>query len=45
MANPAPQRPAGRVAALEIDESEEFEDITLLLEAEQRQQRGSWWAR
>ncbi len=33
-----------RPAALEIDE-EEFEDITLLLEAEQRQQRRSWWAR
>ncbi|KAL4446696.1 hypothetical protein ABPG77_007940 [Micractinium sp. CCAP 211/92] len=33
-----------RPAVLEIDE-EEFEDITLLLEAEQRQQRRSWWAR
>jgi len=36
---------SGRPAALEIDDSlDEFEDI-LLLEAEQRQQQRSWWAR
>ncbi len=28
---------------LEIDDS--FEDVALLLEAEQRQQERSWWAR
>ena len=36
--------PASRPAALEI-EDEDFEDVTLLLEAEERQQRRSWWAR
>lgn len=33
---------SGRVP-LEIDE--DFEDIALVLEAEQRQQQRSWWAR
>lgn len=41
---PEPARGRGAVA-LEIDESEEFEDITVLLEAEQRQLQHSWWAR
>ena len=29
----------------ELDELEGFDDITLLLEAEQRQQQRSWWGR
>lgn len=42
-ADPALPRSSGSgPAALEIDE---FEDVALLLEAEQRQQQRGWWSR
>jgi hypothetical protein len=36
--------PARQPVALEIDDSEDYEDVTLLLEAEQRQKK-SWGQR